>query len=102
MDQNTKIIKKFNEDVSKEFPINKIILFGSRAEGEHKRDSDFDIIIVSDKFQKTSRLKRAIKLYDYWDYDFPVDFICLTYSEFNRLKQKATIIREALKKGIEI
>ncbi len=79
-----------------------MILFGSRAKGKSKRWSDFDLIIVSEAFKKSKNLKRGVGFYDYWDLDYPVDFLCYTPEEFDRLKNQMTIVKEAVEKGVEI
>jgi len=97
---NVEIINSFKNKLTEDIPVAKIILFGSRAWGKPKRWSDFDLIIVSKYFEGINFFERASKMYDFWDVDYPVDFICLTPEEFNKLKKGITIVSEALKKGI--
>ena len=55
----TEMIKDSVLSIVNEYPIKKIILFGSRAEGIHREDSDVDLIfdarfaayIVNDKIE---------------------------------------------------
>jgi hypothetical protein len=100
--KNLEIVRKFKEKASKNISIKKLILFGSRAKGKTHKWSDFDIIVVSDNFKGKISFKRCPKLYDYWEENYPVDFLCYTPEEFNKLKNKVTIVREAVRKGIEI
>ena len=100
--KDLEIVKKFKKDVSEKIPIKKIILFGSRARGKVHKWSDFDILIVSSKFRGIDSFKRSPLFYSYWDYDYPVDFLCYTPEEFNKLKKRITIVREAIKTGVEI
>ena len=95
-------LKDFKNNVSNKVPIDKMILFGSRAHGKPHRWSDFDLIIVSKKFRNLDSLKRSLGFYDYWNFDYPVDFLCYTPEEFNKLKKQITIVREAVENGIEI
>ena len=95
-------LRDFKKKLSNNIPIDKMILFGSRAHGKPHRWSDFDLIIVSKKFRKLDSLKRSLGFYDYWTIDYPVDFLCYTPEEFNKLKRQITIVREAVKKGIEV
>ena len=95
-------LKKFKEELSNNVPIEKMILFGSRAYGKPHRWSDFDLIIVSKKFRNLDTLKRSLGFYDYWKLNYPVDFLCYTPEEFNKLKKQVTIVREAVREGIEI
>ncbi len=96
------LVKEFKENLGKIIPIRKIILFGSRVKGKTHEWSDFDLIIVSDKFKGIISFKRGSLLYDFWNYNYPVDFLCYTPEEFNRLKNKVTIVNQAVKEGIEI
>jgi hypothetical protein len=41
-------------------------------------------------------------MYDFCDLNYPVDFLCYTPEEFNKLKKEVSIVSEALKEGIEI
>ncbi len=105
MDNKKNIIKKlreFKENLKKKISINEIIFFGSRVSGEFHKDSDIDLIIVSKDFEEKKFRYRAIGFYEYWDLDYPVDFLCYTPEEFNKLKNQITIVREAVKEGIEI
>jgi len=97
-----KNLKKFKEKISKKYNPEKIIFFGSRAYGKPHKDSDIDLIIVSKKFNGVSILKRSPELYLEWQLDFPVDFLCYTPKEFNKLKKRITIVKEAVENGIEI
>jgi len=101
---NVEIVNQFRKNLLKKINIEKIILFGSRAEERKKysRWSDFDIIIVSKDFEGVNFFERAADLYKYWSVDYPIDFICLTPGEFNKLKKGITVVSEALKKGIDI
>ncbi|MEM5828357.1 MAG: nucleotidyltransferase domain-containing protein [Candidatus Aenigmatarchaeota archaeon] len=49
MDENLKKIKEIILQTAKEMnvEIDKIILFGSRARGDYREDSDYDILIVT-------------------------------------------------------
>lgn len=95
-------LKEFKEQLSQKISVEKMILFGSRATGKPKRWSDFDIIIVSKKFKNMDTLKRPLGFHDDWTIDYPVDFLCYTPKEFNKLKKQVTIVREAVREGIEI
>ena len=95
-------LKEFKDRVNKDVPIKNVILFGSRAHGKTGRDRDIDLIIVSPKFRELDFFQRGAKMYDYWDLRYPVDFLCYTPDEFNKLKKQITIVREAVREGIEI
>ena len=98
----TKKLEAFKKAVEKDFPIERLILFGSQATGKATKDSDIDLVIVSQKFLKLDFIERGVKMYDYWDLSYPMDFLCYTPEEFKELEHKPSIISEALREGIEI
>ena len=95
-------LREYKNALSKDVPVYKMIFFGSRAKGRFHKDSDIDLIIVSPKFRRLNFFKRGAKMYDYWSLNYPVDFLCYTPEEFNKLKKQITIVKEAVKKGVEI
>ena len=95
-------LKKFKKNVNKDLSVSKMYFFGSRATGKPHKYSDIDLIIVSPKFRKLDFFKRGAKMYDYWNIDYPVDFLCYTPEEFNKLKKQITVVREAVRNGIKI
>lgn len=97
-----KMLLDFKEKLMTKVAIDKMVLFGSRARGDFGRNSDFDLIVISDDFEGEKSFRRAIGFREYWDIDSPVDFVCLTNDEFNAKKNEIGIISEALKEGMEI
>lgn len=94
-------LRKFKKKIEKKYEIQKIILFGSRANGTPHKESDVDLILVG-KFEGKGNLQRSPPLYDDWDIDLPVDFLCYTPEEYEKLVRRVTIVREAQREGIEI
>ncbi len=92
----------FAKDISKDYPLKKMILFGSRSGQKFRPDSDVDLIIVSKAFRNKSWLNRSPNLYLRWNLDYPVDFLCYTPEEFNRKKKMIGILKTAIAEGIEI
>ncbi|MBI4449079.1 nucleotidyltransferase domain-containing protein [Candidatus Woesearchaeota archaeon] len=98
---NLKVIKPFVSKVLAAYPGSKIILFGSRAKGTHRRDSDYDILVISKLFDKVQFDKRAPALYRLKrDIPAAMDIICATPAETKT--RKISVIDEALREGIEI
>ncbi len=105
MDKRKNVIKQlklFKRVVNKELTIKQLLLFGSMAKNKTHKWSDIDLVVVSPTFKHKKSFKRASRLYDYWNLDYPVDFLCYTPKEFNKLKKQVTIVREAVRTGIEI
>ncbi len=59
MEEKLKLIKETILNVARKhnIEIDKIILFGSRARGDYKEDSDWDILIVTKKKLPKKRIK---------------------------------------------
>ncbi|MBS3121135.1 nucleotidyltransferase domain-containing protein [Candidatus Woesearchaeota archaeon] len=95
-------LKEFKRELTKSIPIEKMILFGSRATGKARRWSDFDLIIVSKKFRNTQFRYRPLGFRQYWNLDYPVDFLCYTPGEFKKLRKQISIVSDAEQKGVEI
>ncbi|HLD41764.1 MAG TPA: nucleotidyltransferase domain-containing protein [archaeon] len=93
-----KALKKFK----KQNRIEKLYLFGSQAIGKTHKWSDVDLIVVSGRFKGKGNLERSPELHLSWNLDYPVDLLCYTPEEFDRLKKRVSIVSEALKEGIEI
>lgn len=81
----------------------KIILFGSRAKGKAKKDSDYDFILVSPHFKQWEWEKRSARMY-HLKKDIPaaMDILCYTPEEFTEKKKQIGIVQEAVREGIEI
>ncbi len=95
------LLSEFKSNLEKDIDLEKVILFGSRAVEEAHEDSDVDLIIVSKNFRGRDYFERASMMYDYWDSELPVDFLCYTPEEFEKLENQASIVREATRTGIE-
>ncbi len=93
-------IREFKKAVAKKHGVEKIVLFGSQAEGTAKKGSDVDLMLVSKKFEGQSALKRPVPFYLEWNYKEPAEFLCYTPKEFEKLSKKTTIVRQALEHGI--
>ena len=95
-------LQKFKRNLSKSYPVSKLLLFGSQVEGNITKESDVDLVIVSAAFRNLNYIKRASAMYDFWDLRIPVDFLCYTPEEFRKLSKKITIVQYAVKHGIVI
>ena len=98
--KNLDIIREFVKKLSKDFSVHNVIFFGSSVNGRTHKDSDIDLIIVSDDFEGKGFFERVSIMYNYWDAFVAVDFLCYTVKEYEKLKNKISIVREALQNGI--
>jgi hypothetical protein len=78
------------------------ILFGSRARGTHLKTSDFDLLLVSEKFRGMSFRERLLEASRDWDGDFRLDVLCYSPEELELKRQQVGVVAEALRHGIEL
>ena len=102
------VIKEFIEIVNKiHIEYENIYLFGSRAEGQYKEDSDWDFFIetktlLSKEEQKEIRSVLRMKFHDYFPFN-PIDIIIKDTITFKLEKNQInTISNEVFTNGIKI
>jgi hypothetical protein len=100
--KSTREINRFVDKIKAEFNPEKVILFGSRAEGTDWKRSDYDFIIVSSKFKNMHWLKRISKVVRLWDVIADIDVLPYTPDEFEYKKLNSSVVRNALKQGKSI
>ena len=82
--QQDQTLKKIKEIIIRIASPNKIILFGSRARGEAKIDSDYDILIIKDNLGNERILTRKINYELFNEHiDQEVDVIATSTEKWN-------------------
>lgn len=79
-----------------------VIIFGSRARGDALRDSDLDVLVVSDAFGDIRWLDRSPRVYGDCDIRFGVELLCYTPEEYARKVDELGIVRTASEEGMEM
>ena len=97
-------IIKITEIIVREYSPDKIILFGSRARGDIRPDSDIDILVVSDREKDLPRHKRGqnvrLKLAGI---SAPLDILFYTHDDLNRFKNiRQSFCATVQREGVEL
>lgn len=103
--QIKKIAQNYVNYAKQKLDIEKALLFGSAARGEADKNSDIDLIIISDDFKKMDlmgRLKFLSHLRGRNFISWPMDILGYTSDEFEKLAQVSSMFAEAKKEGIVI
>ncbi len=80
----------------------KIFLFGSRARGDNRPDSDYDLVLIYDG-EKNKRQVKIESRRSCRDVDASIDILTLTSEELNRYRKVAnTLEREITENGVVI
>ncbi|MEM4818265.1 MAG: nucleotidyltransferase domain-containing protein [Candidatus Nezhaarchaeales archaeon] len=78
------------------------IIFGSTACGERLRDSNIDLIVVSEDFDGMPFEKRIMLLQKSWKHKVPLEAFAFTPNEIELLGRRSIVVQEALERGIKI
>lgn len=97
-------LKRFRERLAHALPggVELVTLFGSRATGRARDDSDVDLLVVSEAFRGLSFLRRAPLVRREWGLRYAVDILCYTPAKFRELQSQVSIVREAIAEGIAV
>ena len=78
------------------------ILFGSTARDDRLKDSDIDLIVISQDFEHMSLPQRFLILQKNWKSRMDLEAFGFTQEEFDKLKNKSIILQEATEYGIKL
>ncbi len=94
--------RAFREALEKEFRIEKLILFGSRARGDHLKESDIDLVVISSDFAGMDFLERIRRIARLWEGALRLEPLCYTPEEFAQRKGELSIIGVVHREGKEV
>lgn len=93
-----KLIREFITRLSKSVDLESLVLFGSRARGEHLDSSDVDVVVVSPSFQGLSVDARLNLVQNAWPGGKALESVPITPEELKDMKK--LVICDALEEGI--
>ena len=96
---------RFAEYLAAEIGATRVLLFGSHVKGTAGPESDYDLIVIADRFRSVPLTKRAVGLRGLFysvGGDAPMDLVCLTPEEFAQESQGATLVSAVLPEAIDL
>lgn len=79
-----------------------IFLFGSRARGNPHEYSDYDLIVISDKFSETDFVDRGGVIRRKTKTPLAADLLCYTPQEFEEIRKESIVIKDAMQYAIAL
>jgi len=101
-DQDLERLAPFLDALRRAHPDAKVILFGSRARGDHLKTSDYDLLVLSRDFEGVPFRERILGVCNLLDPTVSADIICLTHREFRTRSKELSVIGTAAKEGIHL
>lgn len=95
-------LKILKRRLARQFRVDRMILFGSRARGDWLFTSDVDLMIVSPDFGGLRFVDRSAEILRYWSGRVDLQVFCYTPVEIAKRRQEIGIIAQALKEGRRI
>jgi len=91
-------IRRAAQRIVREFDPERVVLFGSYADGTAGRDSDVDLLVVLPFREKP--FHKSLEILDCIDVRFPIDLIARRPADVSRrYREGDPLIREALDRG---
>jgi hypothetical protein len=88
--------------VQTSFPLERALLFGSRARGDELCESDYDVLLVSAAFEGMRFTERLAAVRDLWTHPGRLEALCYTPAEFERKRREIGIVAEAVREGRDL
>ncbi|MBI5176981.1 nucleotidyltransferase domain-containing protein [Candidatus Micrarchaeota archaeon] len=100
--QTDRKLNEFLKDIRTLYSDARVYLFGSRARGNQRKDSDYDLIVISRKFVKKDFIDRPETIWKNSDVVIGADLLCYTPAEFSRISKTSFVLREAMRDAIPL
>jgi hypothetical protein len=99
-------VEAFRRDVLprlvERFRPRRVLVFGSRARGDALRDSDLDLMVVSEAFVGVAWLERTVLVDRVVGLPGGVELLCYTPEEYARKLEELGIVRTAAVEGVDL
>jgi len=93
------IIHTYVNELNRLIRVERVILFGSYAQGEPLITSDIDLVVISKSFKDMDFADRLFFLLKHWQAHIGADILGYTPEEFDRFSKGITLLAEIKKNG---
>lgn len=103
MNQNLPLMERIVTFITSKISLERIILFGSYARGDNKKNSDIDILIIIKNLTNERKItgtlyKELLKE----NISIPIDLLAIDYDKYNKLKNEAGYIYKTIEREGQI
>jgi len=77
-----------------------LILFGSRARGDNLKNSDYDVVVISEKFEGVKFPRRLMQIEEAWMGTEPIEPLAYTPEEYVQMGKKSYVVAAAQREGV--
>jgi len=105
MTESNNILNEIKRTVTKEYPDARIILYGSRARGDFRLDSDWDLLILLTQERITNDIEETITnpLYDLEiDYGQVISPMIYSIKDWNNIYSITPFFKNVMREGISL
>lgn len=95
-------LHSFLKQLQAHYDLERVILFGSRAQGEPLKHSDYDLLVVSNDFKDIPFFERMNDILLMWKHTEDIEVLCYTQQEFEKKKKQIGIVATAVQEGITL
>ncbi|RLI25113.1 nucleotidyltransferase domain-containing protein [Candidatus Bathyarchaeota archaeon] len=95
-------VRRYLDRLSKKVEVKEAYLFGSTARGDRLRSSDVDLLIISPSVGDMRPDERIRLVHTAWKYRLPADIFILTPAEFEYLRDKSVVLRDASRYWVRV
>jgi predicted nucleotidyltransferase len=102
-DESFKTLHVIKQYIEKTCSVKQIILFGSRAQGKYREDSDYDLLLVTEKFLETKEKRKLANkiIADLSRQKIDVDILVKNREELVEISEKPfSIVKSAIETGM--
>lgn len=89
------IMSRFGKRLRREYADSQAYLFGSYAHGTWIEDSDFDVVVVSDRFEGQTFPERVVAVRHLVPRNVPFEILAYTPLEFRKALRRSVVLRDA-------
>jgi predicted nucleotidyltransferase len=103
MNQNLPIMEQIVALITSKVSPERIVLFGSYARGESKKNSDIDILIILKNLKNEREITGSLyKELLNEKISIPIDFLAIDFDKYNKLKDKIGYIYKTIEQEGQI